>query len=56
MDAILLQRLESEASWIYKTWGRPAGLAESGYAWGVFLLEEVVSIACTYFIGTSTGI
>lgn len=51
VDARLLQRLESEASWIYKTWGGPAGLAESGYAWGVFLSDEVVSIACTFFLG-----
>lgn len=50
-DAPSLHRLDTEAAWIFKTWGSPAGLAESGYAWGVLLAEEVISVACTFFLG-----
>jgi predicted GNAT family acetyltransferase len=50
-DAHYLWGLSTESFWIAKTWGGPAGLAASGYAWGAFAGERVVSVACTFFVG-----
>jgi hypothetical protein len=35
-DAYQLWGLSPELRWICNTWGGPAGLASSGYAWGAF--------------------
>ena len=36
--------------WIYKTWVTPANLAISGYAWGAFAGDRLISVACTFFL------
>ncbi len=41
-----------EVPWICETWGGPAGLATSSYAWGAFVTDQLISIACSFFIGT----
>jgi RimJ/RimL family protein N-acetyltransferase len=43
--------LSPESAWILRTWGSPAGLAASGHAWGAFLDEQLVAIACSFFVG-----
>lgn len=50
-DVQRLWGLSSESSWIWKTWDSPAALAASGYAWGAFAAERLVSVACTFFVG-----
>jgi RimJ/RimL family protein N-acetyltransferase len=50
-DAGHLQVLSPATAWIAKTWGGPAGLAASGYAWGAFADGRLVSVACTFFVG-----
>jgi GNAT superfamily N-acetyltransferase len=50
-DAHHLWGLTPESAWISKTWGGPAGLASSGYAWGAFADQRLVSVACTFFLG-----
>jgi GNAT superfamily N-acetyltransferase len=50
-DAAALRALSAEVSWVAKTWGGTDGLAESGYAWGAFVENRLVSIACTFFVG-----
>jgi predicted GNAT family acetyltransferase len=32
-------------------WGGPNGLASSGFAWGAFVAGQLVSVACTGFLG-----
>jgi len=50
-DVHHLWGLTPASAWITKTWGGPAGMAASGYAWGVFAAERLVSVACTFFLG-----
>jgi GNAT superfamily N-acetyltransferase len=50
-DAQALENLSADASWVTKTWPTPTELAESGYAWGAFAGEQLVSVACTFFLG-----
>ena len=40
-----------EISWISKTWGGPAGLAASGYAWAVVNVRQILAVACSFFVG-----
>ena len=39
------------SAWISRTWTDPAGLAASGHAWGAFVADELVAIACSFFVG-----
>jgi GNAT superfamily N-acetyltransferase len=50
-DSHHLRRLSPEVAWIGKTWGGLSGLASSGYAWGAFVDDQLVSVACTFFMG-----
>ena len=51
-DAHHLWGLSPAAAWITKTWGGAAGMASSGYAWGAFADDRLVSVACTFFAGS----
>ncbi len=51
-DAGAVERLDPSLLWIAKTWGGPAGLAASGHAWGAFILGRLVSVACSFFVGS----
>ena len=51
-DAGAIAGMCSENTWIAKTWGGPAGLAASGYAWGAFDGSRLVAVACTFFAGS----
>jgi RimJ/RimL family protein N-acetyltransferase len=53
MDAKLLARLSPEVAWIIKTWGSPRGLAQSGCAWIALDGDQIVSLACSFFVGES---
>jgi RimJ/RimL family protein N-acetyltransferase len=46
-----LEGLDSESAWISKTWGGHHGLAASGFGWGAFVAGQLVSVACTFFLG-----
>lgn len=50
-DAAHLEALSPEVNWIYKTWVTPANLAVSGYAWGAFAGNRLVSVANIFFLG-----
>ncbi len=50
-DAPHLWALHSENAWISKTWGGPLGLAASGYAFGAFINQQLVALACTFYLG-----
>jgi RimJ/RimL family protein N-acetyltransferase len=50
-DAAHLAGLSDEAEWVSKTWGGPAGLAASGYAWGAFVDGRLASVASPFFLG-----
>ncbi len=50
-DTEHLSGMCAEVTWIGKTWGGPAGLARSGYAWGAFAAGRLVSVACSFFVG-----
>ncbi len=50
-DTPHLRGLSPELSWIWQTWIDPSGLASSGYAWGVFARDRLVSVACSFFLG-----
>jgi len=50
-DSYHLWGLSPHSSWISKTWGGPAGLAASNTAWGAFNGEQLVSVACVFFVG-----
>jgi GNAT superfamily N-acetyltransferase len=50
-DAAHLEGLSDEVNWVYKTWVTPANLAASGYAWGAFAGERLVSVANIFFLG-----
>ena len=51
VDAPALAGLSKESAWVTKTWGGAAGLADSGKAWGAFVQGNLVSVACTFFLG-----
>ena len=50
-DAAHLEGLNQETGWISKTWGAPAGLAASDMTWGAFAGDQLVSVACPFFVG-----
>lgn len=50
-DVYHLQRMLPEINWIWNTWDGPERLAASGYAWGAFANERLVSVACSFFVG-----
>jgi RimJ/RimL family protein N-acetyltransferase len=50
-DAPALAAISPEIAWVARTWGGPVGLATNGYAWGAFVEQRLVSIACTFFVG-----
>jgi RimJ/RimL family protein N-acetyltransferase len=50
-DAAYLEELSEAANWVYKTWVTPANLAASGYVWGAFAGERLVSVANIFFLG-----
>ena len=50
-DAYHVWGLGPDVDWIAKTWGGPAGLAASGYAWGAFAGGRLVSLSCSFFVG-----
>lgn len=50
-DAAALAALSPASSWIAKTWGRPDGLAASRMAWGAYVDDQLVSLACPFFVG-----
>jgi RimJ/RimL family protein N-acetyltransferase len=51
-DTEHVAQLSPDLAWIAKTWGGPAGLAGSGYAWGAFLQNQLAAVACSFFIGS----
>lgn len=52
LDAYHVWGLTPDIDWIWKTWGGPGGLATSGYAWGAFVDGRLVSVACTFYVGS----
>lgn len=50
-DTHALAHLPPSLAWIASTWDGPAGLAESGYAWGAFANAELVAVANSFFVG-----
>ena len=52
-DAASVAALSPHSIWVAKTWGGPAGIAASGYAWGAFAEGRLVSVACSFFVGRS---
>lgn len=50
-DAHHLWALSRGSAWIAKTWSGPQGLAASGMAWGAFVRERLVAVACVFFVG-----
>jgi RimJ/RimL family protein N-acetyltransferase len=50
-DAGALEGLDADLGWISSTWGGPAELAASGYAWGAFVGGELAAVACTFYVG-----
>ncbi|MFE3523395.1 GNAT family N-acetyltransferase [Streptomyces sp. NPDC059161] len=51
-DATALATIDPESRWIHASWGGPAGLANSGHAWGAFHRGDLLAVACTYFLGS----
>ncbi|MET9464674.1 hypothetical protein ABZY44_07575 [Streptomyces sp. NPDC006544] len=51
-DASALVALGPKAAWIHRTWGDPEQLAASALGWGAFHRGRVLSVACTYFLGS----
>ncbi|MFD4139961.1 GNAT family N-acetyltransferase [Streptomyces sp. NPDC058572] len=52
-DAPALAGLSADMAWIHASWGGPSGLAASGFAWGAFHKDQVLAVACTYFLGSA---
>jgi GNAT superfamily N-acetyltransferase len=50
-DAGALEGLDADLGWISSTWGGPAELAASGYAWGAFVDGGLAAVACAFYIG-----
>lgn len=53
-DASALGGMSQELQFISSTWGGPQGLARSGYGWGAFVDDRLVSVACTFLLGRET--
>lgn len=53
-DASSLSALSPDLQFISNTWGGPAGLAASGYGWGAFVDDRLVSVAATFLLGNET--
>lgn len=51
LDGPAVEALDPDVIWIAKTWGGPTGLAASGYAWGAFDGDRLLSVACSFFVG-----
>ena len=51
VDDAALGHLEADVSWISSTWGGPAGLAASGYAWGAWVAGELAAVAVAFYVG-----
>ncbi|MFB7464638.1 GNAT family N-acetyltransferase [Streptomyces sp. NPDC056224] len=45
--------MNSENAWIHASWGGPAGLADSGHSWSAFTKRQILSVACTNFLGSA---
>ncbi|MFE9565953.1 GNAT family N-acetyltransferase [Streptomyces sp. NPDC006487] len=52
-DAPALCELHSENIWIHASWGGLVGLAASGHGWAAFREDRILSVACTYFLGST---
>nr|WSX48551.1 GNAT family N-acetyltransferase [Streptomyces sp. NBC_00974] len=52
-DVPALAAMDSESAWIHASWGGPSGLAASGHGWAAFAKGRVLSVACTYFLGSA---
>lgn len=52
-DGPALAELHSEDAWIHASWGGPFRLAASGHAWAAFARGRILSVACTYFLGSA---
>ncbi|WP_328960523.1 GNAT family N-acetyltransferase [Streptomyces virginiae] len=52
-DVPALAAMDSENAWIHASWGGPGGLAASGHGWAAFAKSRVLSVACTYFLGSA---
>jgi GNAT superfamily N-acetyltransferase len=50
-DADHLSGLHPDLLWISNTWGGPAKMASSGYAWGAFVGGKLASLAATFLVG-----
>jgi RimJ/RimL family protein N-acetyltransferase len=48
-----IEALDADLAWIHNTWDGAAGLAASGKAWGAFVHERLVSVACSFFVSQS---
>lgn len=51
-DAAALDQLDADLRWISTTWGGPAGLAASGYAWVAWVAGALAAVAVTFYAGT----
>src|SRR5581483_985381 len=51
-DTEHVAQLSPELAWIANTWGGPAGLAGSDYAWGAFVHTQLAAVACSFFVGS----
>src|SRR5262249_14019453 len=45
-----IEALDPDLAWIHNTWDSAAGMASSGKAWGAFVDERLVSVACSFFV------
>ncbi|RSS84278.1 GNAT family N-acetyltransferase [Streptomyces sp. WAC06614] len=52
-DVPALADLRPESAWIHASWGGAAGLAASGHGWAAFAKGRILSVACTYFLGSA---
>ncbi|QLE75278.1 GNAT family N-acetyltransferase [Streptomyces rectiverticillatus] len=51
-DARALRTLGPDMAWLSAGWGGPAGLAASGRCWGAFCDGALLSLACSFFVGS----
>ncbi|MFD9216863.1 GNAT family N-acetyltransferase [Streptomyces sp. NPDC087659] len=52
-DAPALASLPSDTAWIHGTWGGPLGLASSGPGCAAFHRQDILAVACTFFLGSA---
>ncbi|MFJ9942036.1 GNAT family N-acetyltransferase [Streptomyces erythrochromogenes] len=52
-DAPALAGLHPEHAWIHASWGGPGRLAASGHGWAAFSRSRILSVACSYFLGSA---